>query len=480
MSGSVVVIGGGISGLAAAYALEAAMPSGVLDTVTLLEADAQLGGKIVTERIDGFVLEGGPDSFLTLKPQALDFCRALGLADQVVGTRAPRSVFVLSRGVLQPLPDGLAALIPTRLLPFLRSGLFSWPEKARLACEVLVPPHPNGPDESVGEFVRRRLGPAAVDRLAAPLLAGIYAGDIERQSLQATFPQLAQMESQHGSLIAATLRRRFSRRRPGQGCQRADGRESDDLGVFATLQDGLDRLVGRVASLLRHVAVRTGSRVLAVGQDGARYRVHLADGSHLGADAVLVTTPAYAAARLLRDLHPAAAAALTQIPYISTAAVSLGFRRADVAHPLAGHGYVVARGEKVLHTACTWVSSKWPGRAPADLVLLRCYAGRAGDPRTLERDDDRLTHTVLEELRPLLGITGQPLLVRVHRWEAAMPQYEVGHLARVAAITDALRQMPGILVAGAGYGGVGLPDCIRQGTEAAGAALAHLRTAGQG
>jgi oxygen-dependent protoporphyrinogen oxidase len=483
VSGSVVVIGGGITGLAAAYALEAATPSGVLDTVMLLEADAPLGGKIVTERIEGFVIEGGPDSFFTLKPQALQFCRALGLEDQLVGTRAPRHVFVLHRGVLEPLPDGLATLVPTRLLPFVRSGLFSWPEKVRMVGEVLVPPHANGSDEAVGEFVRRRLGRAAVDRLAAPLLAGIYAGDIERQSLQATFPQLAEMESQHGSLVAATLRRRFARRRSGQVREREESvqrKESDGLGTFATLRNGLDRLVDRAASSLRHVAVQTGSRVLAVGQVGHQYRVYLADGAWIGADSVIVTTPAFAAAQLLRDLCPAAASALTQIPYVSTAAISLGFRREDVVHPLAGHGYVVARGEGLAHTACTWMSSKWAGRAPAGSVLLRCYAGRAGDQRALEGDDEHLVRTVLGELRPVLGISGQPLLVRVHRWQDAMPQYEVGHLARVTAVTDALRQTPGMLVAGAGYGGVGLPDCIRQGTEAAAAALAHLRTVGQG
>lgn len=474
MSGSCAVIGGGITGLAAAHALNAAVPAGLLDTVTLLEAASQLGGKIVTERTGGFVLEAGPDSFLTLKPEALELCRTLGLTSQVVGTLAPRHVFVLSRGVLEPLPDGLAGLVPTRVLPFLRSGLFSLWEKARMARELVVPPHRDGPDESVGEFVRRRLGPAAVDRLAAPLLAGIYAGDVDRLSLQATFPQFAEMESHYGSLILATVRRQFRRSPAGDHAGRGD---TDGLGMFATLRGGLDHLVDRIKDSLHHVGVRTGTPAQAITREGGLYRVHLADGAHVDADVIIVTTPAYAAARLLRRLTSAAASALEQIPYVSTAAIALGFARADVAHPLAGHGYVVARGEGLAHTACTWTSSKWPRRTPANCVLLRCYVGRAGDARALDKDDDSLVAAVLAEVRPLLGITGGPLLARVHRWEAAMPQYEVGHLARVEAITDALSQTPGVLVAGSGYGGVGLPDCIRQGTEAAGAALRYLGAA---
>jgi len=474
MSGSCVVIGGGITGLAVAHTLNAAVAAGSLDTSVLLEAAPHLGGKIVTERIGGFVFEAGPDSFLTLKPEALELCRTLGLADQVVGTLAPRQVFVLSRGVLEPLPDGLAGLVPTRLLPFLRSGLFSVWEKARIAGELLVSRHRNGTEESVGEFVRRRLGPAAVDRLAAPLLAGIYAGDVDRLSLQATFPQFAEMEAHYGSLMMAAVRRQIRRRLRYPPGDHADGGDTDNLGMFATLRDGLDHLVNRIKASLPHVEVRTGAPARVITREGNQYRVHLANGAHVDADVVIVTTPAYAAARLLRSLTAIAASTLDQIPYVSTAAIALGFARTDVAHPLAGHGYVVARGEGLAHTACTWTSSKWPRRTPANSVLLRCYVGRAGDRRALNEDDDGLVATVLAEIRPLLGITGRPLLARLHRWEDAMPQYDMGHLGRVEAITDALSQTPGVLVAGAGYGGIGLPDCIRQGTEVAGAALRYL------
>jgi len=477
MSGSCVVIGGGITGLAAAHALNAAVAAGFLDTATLLEAAPQLGGKIVTERMDGFVLEAGPDSFLTAKPEAVDLCRTLGLSDQVIGTVAPRLVFVLSRGVLEPLPDGLAGLVPTRLLPFLRSGLFSVWEKARMAGELVVSSHRNGAEESVGEFVRRRLGPAAVDRLAAPLLAGIYAGDVDRLSLRATFPQLAEAESQYGSLMMAAVRRDLRRRRRHPPDDHADSGDTDRLGMFATLRGGLDHLVNRIKDSLPHVGVRTGAPARVITREGNQYRVHLSNGADVDADVVIVTTPTYAAARLLRGLTASAASALQQIPYVSTAVIALGFARTDVTHPLAGHGYVVARGEGLTHTACTWTSSKWPRRTPTNCVLLRCYVGHAGDRRVLDEDDDSLVATVLAEIRPLLGITGRPLLARVHRWEDAMPQYDVGHLGRVEAIMDALSQTPGVLVAGAGYGGIGLPDCIRQGTEVAGAALRYLGVA---
>lgn len=462
MTWHVVVVGGGITGLATANALQEMVQAGRLGAVTLVEASARLGGKILTEQVDGFLIECGPDSFLTVKPAAVELCHALGLGDRLVGTTAPRDVFVLHRGRLEPLPGGLAMLVPTALGPFLRSGLFSWTEKARFALEPFIPPMADG-DASLGEFVRRRLGQAAVDRLAAPLLAGIHAGDVEQLSVRATFPQLVEVEQQYGSLAAAALSRR---QRPG--------RAEQGMTMFATLAGGLQELVARLVAQLERVTVRTGCSVEAITRDGRHYGVALADGSQLLADAVIVTVPTWAAAPLLRAVNLTAARAAETIAYVSTAAVALGFHRRDVAHPLAGHGYVVARTEPVLHTACTWVSSKWPHRAPPDHVLLRCYAGRAGDQRALAMDDDALTDALVQELRPLLGISGPPVLARVYRWRQSMPQYEIGHLDLVGMIETALQETPGLVVAGAGYRGVGLPDCIRQGTETARRALASL------
>jgi oxygen-dependent protoporphyrinogen oxidase len=455
MSARVVVVGGGITGLAAAWALSRPSAAGVVD-VTLVDASGRPGGKIRTERVEPFLFEGGPDSFLTLKPAAVEFARELGLGERLIGTLEPRGAFVLYRGRLEPLPDGLAGLIPQRVGPFLRSGLFSPVEKARFALDLLVPASRNGTDESLGAFVRRRLGSAAVDRLAAPLLAGIHAGDIDRLSLRATFPQFADAERRYGSLTGAVLaRRRTGRPRAGAG-----------LPMFMTLRGGLIELVDRAVRALPERSVRIG-QVTRITTRAAEYVLALQDGTELRADAVVLAVPASAAAPLLADVSPDAAGVLRSIPYVSTAAVIFAFRRADVVHPLAGHGYVVARGEGTMHTACTWVSSKWPHRAPDDYVVLRVYVGRDGDQAALAMDDGTLSRAVLAELGSLLGVRAAPTVTRVYRWPEAMPQYLVGHLERVAAARGHLDRTPGLVLAGSAYEGVGIPDCIRQGKEAA-------------
>ena len=447
----IAVVGGGITGLAAAYALRG-------HDVTLLERDARLGGKILTERIDGFLLEAGPDSFLTTKPEAVALCRELGLADRLTGTNPGRTVYVLSRGRLHPLPDGLMLIAPTKVAPFLRSGLFSLREKARMAADLFLPPRAADRDESLAAFVRRRLGQAALDRIAAPLLAGIYAGESEQLSLRATFPQLLDLEKKHGSLIAGML----AQRRRTAVSPSTDGR----LPLFMTLDDGLDRLVDRLAASLQGVDVRTGTGVAALSRSASGYSLHLDTGDRVRADAVMLTTPAYVTADLLDALAPDAAALLRQIPYASTATISLGYRQQDLP-PLDGHGFVAARGEGRRITACTWASAKWPARAPGGYGLLRAYVGSAADPEALERSDDEIIQIVRGELAAAMGLQARPVLTRVVRWPRSMPQYTLGHLDRLAAIEHALSRLPGIVLAGAAYRGIGLPDCIRQGRAAA-------------
>lgn len=466
----VVVIGGGITGLAAAYALDAAVRRGEVDEAVLLEAGPRLGGKILTERIDGFLIEGGPDSFITLKPHAVRFARELGLTDRLVGTLEPRGVFIRHAGRLFPLPDGLTGLIPQRLGPFVRSPLFSLTEKARFGLEPFIAPSRNGTDESIGGFVRRRLGQAAVDRLAAPLLAGIHAGDIDRLSLLATFPQLAEAERRYGSLTRAVLARRRSGS-PGNGTQQSDLPTS----MFMTLRGGLEELVHAAAASVHTVRLRTITPVAAITHAGGAYLVRLVNGEQLQAGAVIVSVPAPAAVRLLAGVNDRAASVAGMIRSISTAVVGLGFKREQIRHRLDGHGYVGAHTEAAVHTACTWVSSKWADRAPRGSVQLRCFVGRDGAQSPLEMDDRDLTQAVLDELRPLLGITGTPVLARVYRWREAMPQYEIGHLERLDAMQAALAATPGLILAGAPYRGVGLPDCIAQGVSAAEQAVAALR-----
>jgi oxygen-dependent protoporphyrinogen oxidase len=480
----VVIVGGGIAGLAAAHALatdERGRAAGI--ACTLVEAEDRVGGKLRTEVVDGCLVECGPDSFLATKPWARDLCVALGLQDRLVGTRPGRGVYVAYRGRLRPLPDGLALGVPTRPSALVRVGLLSPGEALRAAADLVLPRRAATDDEPVGRLLRRRLGAAVVDRVAAPLLAGIYAGDADALSAQAAFPQLCQWERRHRSLILAGLaqQRRCATRqaRPAdRPAQDGDGGPPGAASVFLSLAGGMGELVAALLAALRgRVQVLRGVAVARIAPPAGRepaYTLHLDDGRVLRADGLVLAVPAFAAADLLAPLSPAAAVALRHVPYASTAAVTLAYRRDAVAHPLDGHGFVVARGEPLAITACTWVSSKWPHRAPPETVLLRCYLGRAGADAIVGADDATLVDTARRDLRAVMGLDASPRLVHVVRWPRAMPQYLPGHLDRLAALEAALAPLPRLALAGAGYRGVGVPDCIRQGQEAAARVLAAL------
>jgi len=458
----VIIIGGGIAGLSAAYTLATDQRARALGIASaLIEEDHQLGGKIRTERIGDCLIENGPDSFLATKPWAAELCWALGLGDRLVGTRPGQPVYVAWKDRLHPLPDGAMFGIPTRLGPVARSRLFSPVEKLRMAMDLVLP-RGRGADESIGGLLRRRLGDAAVDRLAGPLLGGIYAGDADTLSVRATFPKLVEWEAQYRSLILAALARR---RQPTAPSSRAPS------AMFLSLAGGLGEMIDRLAASLGETAILTGRRVTRLIQQPGRstccYGVLLEDGTRLDADALVLGTPAYVTARLLEPLAPSAAGRLRNIPYVSTAAVTLAYRRQDIRHPLDGNGFVVAHGEPLNITACTWISSKWPYRAPADIALLRCFLGAAGSEAVAEEDDHRLGDLARADLRAIMGIDATPVFVSVTRWPAAMPQYPPGHLERLEAVERDLQGAPGIVLAGAGYRGIGIPDCIRQGAEAA-------------
>ena len=469
MSTDIVIVGGGITGLAAAYTLATDPRARTLGLAcTVVERDGRLGGKLQTEHIHGCVVETGPDSFLATKPAAADLCRAVGLGDRLIGTLPGRAVYMAYGGRLHPLPDGLAMGVPGRLLPMLRTGLLSATEKARLGLDLVLPRGGANGDESVGALLRRRLGGAAVDRLAGPLLAGIYAGDADALSSRATFPQLREWEASHRSLILGALAQR----------RRAPGRQAGASPLFLSLVGGVGELVASLAASLRETTILTGrvaSRILRRTDRGRMaYAVALDDGRLLEADALLLATPAFVTADLLDRLAPSVAAGLRDIPYASTAAVTLGYRRAGIRHALDGHGFVVARNEPLRVTACTWVSSKWPHRAPPELALLRCYLGRANSDAVVEEDDDRLVSVVRDDLRATMGVDADPVFAVATRWRRAMPQYLPGHLDRLESINAGMRELRGVALAGAGYRGVGIPDCIRQGAEAAGTLLDAL------
>lgn len=448
------VVGGGITGLVAARTLSLAG-----HPTTLLEREARLGGKIRTERRDGFLIEAGPDSFIATKPAGLALCRELGLAGSLIGTKDPARVYVFARGALHALPDGVR-VVPTRLWPITRSSLFTPAEKARIAADLVLPGGTAAADESLGSLIRRRMGRAALDRLVGPLASGIYAADPERLSVEATFPQLSAAVRDRGSLMRGL--------RTGRIPAPTFAASANPRSTFVSLAEGLGSLVDRVAEALRASGggVRSSAAVAWLAWTDGGYRMGLEDGTTVEADGVILAVPAPDAARLLQPLAPTAAALLGGIACVSTVVVTLAYRAFELPE-LGGHGFVVARDQPAPITACTWTSSKWPGRAPEGRALLRVYLGSATHPVDLDAADEWLISSARQGLAAAMGVKSEPVLAVIDRWPGALPQYAVWHRERVATIRTELARYPRLTIAGAAYGGVGLADCIAQGAAAA-------------
>ena len=464
----IAIVGGGIAGLATAYYLQQQAV-----TYTLIESSPDLGGKISTDVQDGFVIEGGPDSFITQKPAAARLCRELGLEDHLIGTNDDRrKVYVLDGGRLRPLPDGVMLVIPTKFTPFALSPLISLPGKARMGLDLFIPPRRTASDESLADFIRRRLGQEALDKIAEPLMAGIHVADPERLSIQSTFPRFVELERRYGSLIKGMLTQKARARRNG-----SPGRS---LPLFMTLRGGLRELVETLAGRLDGDLL-SGVRVVKLERtpdaaDAERYRLHLEDGRALLADAVILAIPAYAAADLIEPLPPALATKLRAIRYVSTATVSLGFRRDEFEHPLDGFGFVVSARENSRLMACTWTSTKFSGRTPADHVLVRGFVGGPHHEELVGLSDAELIQLVRQELGQIMGVAARPVAARVYHWPQANPQYDVGHLERVKEIEAMAADLPGLYLTGSAYRGVGIPDCIEQGQATAAAVVSHYET----
>ena len=448
----IVVVGGGITGLAAAFELARRSVE-----FLLLESSPRLGGLIHTERRDGFTIDAGPDSLLVQKPAAIQLCEELGLSGQLMATRPPRTAYVLRDGRLHALPSPSVLGIPTSLAALWRYDLLDWPARMRVALEPLIP-EPAAEDESVAAFFRRRFGAATVDLIAEPLLGGIHAGDIERLSMRSVFPRLVQAARQRGG-IARSL----------GGVPRAE------TGMFRALRGGMADLVAAIERTLPGGAVRRNSAVTGIERRGSGWTVS-AGADRIDASAVILSAPAHAAAVLLRPLDVDAARLCDGVPYVSTISVALGWKRRDVSHPLAGSGFVVARRHNnVRITACTWVSSKWDHRAPADHVLLRAFAGGAHDPGAVDLDDRASIDMAVRDLAPLLGISAAPMLTRVFRARNAGAQHLVGHAGRTAALARRISTLPGLFVAGSGFESIGIPDCVTNGRRTGGAAADYVR-----
>ncbi|MHB8302826.1 MAG: TIGR04053 family radical SAM/SPASM domain-containing protein [Acidobacteriaceae bacterium] len=452
----IAIIGGGITGLATAFYLQEYAHDAV--DITLIEGAPRLGGKIASAQESGFVVEGGPDSFITQKTAALELCRDLGLNKDLVGcNHSTTPTYVWSRGKLHPMPEGMMLMAPTMMLPFLRSGLISWPGKARMGMEMLVPKRVDDEDESLASFVRRRFGNEALDKIAAPLMAGIFAADPEKLSLQSTFPMFLEMERKHGSLLRGILRQK---RRKEQIPVRP-GPKQVPPPMFVTLRGGLQQLVDAIVARLPMQTILLNRHVLAVTRDREQYRIALSDGSHFLADEIVFATPACVTANLVREIDPVLALKLRAVRYVSTATVSLGFKRSDIELPLDGFGFVVPHNENRQITACSWSSTKFNHRAPEGHTLMRVFVGGARAEALAEQDETALVELARQELRATMGIGATPVLTKVYRWHKANPQYDVGHQARTADIDKIVGWHHGLHLAGAAYHGAGIPDCIQ-------------------
>ncbi len=466
----VVIVGGGVTGLTAAYRLLTAGhdASGATLAVTVLEERPRLGGNIVTERRDGFVIDGGPDSFVAVRPQAKALCHDLGLGDRLIPTtERNRRVYVARRGGLEQMPEGLSLGVPTRVWPMVRTPLVSWTGKARMALDLVLPKGRIDGDESIGHFVRRRLGDEAVTQLAEPILGGIYVGNVDALSLRATFPQLLEQEQKYGSLIRGAIAQMAAR---GHAAGKAPP------SAFFSLLGGMGELIDTLASKIGKAGgtIRVGAPVAAItkapeGAKSPRFLVQIAGeaGETIEADDVIFCIPAYAAADALDPFDRTLSALLRQTPYISSATVVVAFRRADMPRALDATGLVVPKSERRRVLAATFISSKWAGRAPSDAVLLRVFVGGHRDPGALTLSDEALVALAREELGSLVGVRVKPMLSRVFRYERGNAQPSIGHLGRVTRVRALAKGHPGLQFAGAAFDGVGIPDCVRQANDAA-------------
>jgi oxygen-dependent protoporphyrinogen oxidase len=454
MPPGVAIIGGGISGLSSAYYLA---KGGAASTI--LESRPRLGGVIQTEQVEGCTLEAGPDSFLSIKPAALDLIRDLGLANQVIGSNDHlRVTFVRKGGRLLPLPDGLMMMVPTRILPLVTTRLLGWGTKLRMGLELLRSPKPKAGDESVAEFIEEHYGREAVDYLAEPLLSGIYGGDPGELSVTSVLPRFVSLANQYGSLTRGVLAERAAAARHRSGATPAP--------LFRTLQGGLGQMVDAVAAALRGKAEVRQVRAQTVERWGAGFRIKL-DGGWLEAVRLVVACEAHSASTLLGSLDPRLAELLGTVAYSSSMTVALGFDAAGFARPPVGFGFLVPRKERRRLVACTWVGTKFSHRVPEGTIVARCFLGGTEDAGVLAEPDDAIAAAVTGELREIAGVTARPRFMRISRWPRSMAQYTVGHPQRLAEMEARAAAIPGLYLAGNAYTGIGIPDCIRMGKAAA-------------
>jgi len=470
----VVVIGAGISGLACAYEIiTKARKDNLPIELSVVERSPWIGGKILTSHADpSYTVEGGPDCFILEKPWALALVRELGMENELINTSNQASgTYIYSGKKLHRLPDGLIMMIPTKIIPFATSSLISWPGKIRMGMDIVIPKRRETGDESLASFVIRRLGKEALDKIAEPLVGGIHAGNPDTMSLLSTFPRFLEMEQQSGSLIRGMFARKKAmaeamKKRPKTG--------APPRTFFISMKNGMNQLTGALAEIIGRERIKTNQEVKTVVKKDHGYTLQMADGQLLQADQLVMSSEAFATASMINKLAPELAMTLEQIPYVSSSIISLVFRREDIHRPLDTYGFIVPRieGRKIMAT--TWSSIKWPHRAPEDKLLMRAFVGGAQQPELAELNDEKILALVRRELTEIIGITAKPEQVWINRWPRGMPQYTLGHQERLEKIDQYADTLPGLHLTGAGYRGIGIPDCINNARKTGQKVLTNL------
>jgi oxygen-dependent protoporphyrinogen oxidase len=469
----IAIIGGGISGLSAAFTLEEKRQSGTQSDTkieyVLFESAPRLGGVMVTDRADGCLIEAGPDSFLTEKPWAADLCRKIGLGDQLIGSNdADRKTYIVvhknGRDKLVVMPDGLMFMVPTKIMPTVLSPLFSWRTKMRMAAEWFHPPHKAEADETVAQMVERHYGSEMVDLLADPLLSGVYGGEATQLSVRAVLPRFADMEMKHGSLGRAMLASRK---------KMAAAANTPPKPLFTSLKDGMQAMVDALLTRLDPNALKTSSPVQSVIRQDNGWTISAGLQSDQF-DAVIIATPTHAAAAVLQATDENLARDLGDIKYSSSVTVTLGYDEKVRASLPPGFGFLVPRSAGRRMLAATFVHNKFPHRAPENRAIVRCFLGGTRDEQILQSSEGEILQIVRKELQEIIGLQAEPLFARVYKWKSAMAQYSVGHLERLQRIESLRQKLPGLALAGNGYSGIGVPDCVRSGAEAASKILAEM------
>lgn len=450
----IAVIGGGVSGLAAAYALEKHRAKGVQLDYVLFEAGPRFGGVIRTEKLDDFVIEAGPDSFLTEKSWAADLCRELGLGEQLITSNdSERRTYILVKGRLIPLPEGMMFMVPADLSATFFSRLFSWKTKFRIAREWFYHASGDAPETTVADFLERHFGREMVERIADPLLAGVYGGSADELSMTAVLPRFAEIEAKQGSLVRAMV----AARKLQTGSKRP---------LFTSLKGGMQTMTDAMVARIPQSARKLNTCVEVLKTESGKWLV-ISDGRTEEFDGVIVATPAHNTSQLLRHDFPQLTSELDQISFSSSITVALGYDERVSSSLPSGFGFLVPRTEKKRIVACTLLHQKFAARASKNWALLRCFLGGTRDEEILNLSDQQIERIVYRELSDILGITAKPVLVRIYRWPKAMAQYTLGHKARVERIRQLTSQLRGLALAGNAYGGIGIPDCVRSGSEAA-------------